>query len=394
MKIKTSPNFNKRTLCMKGEAAYSVLGKAKAIEALGKNIIHLEIGQPDFETPKSVAQEAINAIRAGKTKYVPPFGILELRSAIASEINKTRHVNISPQMVAVTPSAKLAIYLAMSAVLEPGDEVIYPNPGFPAYENIINFLGCIGRPVPLKENNNFSFDLNIFSRAINSKTKLVILNSPNNPTGGTISKKEMKAIAGLLEKSNSWVLSDEIYSKMIYDNEECASIYSEKNMIERTILIDGFSKTYAMSGWRIGYMALPEKFMPAMENLLVNSFACTAEFTQYAGIIALTKAEKEVKKMMQEFEKRRNFIVNGLNQIPGISCKKPQGAFYVFPNIKAIGRSSEELADYFLNKAGVALLPGTAFGQYGEGYLRISYANSLENIKEALKRIKEAIEKL
>ena len=394
MKQEKRFNFSHRVEKLKGEAAYEILSKVQELEKKGKKIIHLEIGQPDFETPKIISKAAIKAIEEGKTKYTYPLGILKLRSVIAQYIGKRNNVKISSRMVGVTPSAKMAIYLAMTAILEPGDEVIYPDPGFPIYGNLTEFLGCIHRPIPLIEEKGFNFDLETFKGLLNKKTKLIILNSPNNPTGSVIPRKTIIAISEMVKKYNIWVLSDEIYSEMIYGREKYESIYSVKGMQERTILIDGFSKTYAMTGWRLGYLIFPEQFSSMINNLSVNSFACVADFTQYAGIVALEKGHKYVNHMTREFEKRKNFIVRELNKIPGISCVEPKGAFYVFPNIMALKMSSQKLVDYFLEKAGVALLPGTAFGKYGEGYLRISYANSIGNIDEAIKRMKEAVLKL
>ncbi|MBN2198083.1 pyridoxal phosphate-dependent aminotransferase [Candidatus Wolfebacteria bacterium] len=394
MVLKKLPDFIEQAKKIKGEAAYEVLARVQELEREGKKIIHLEIGQPDFITPKVICDEAIKAIKKGKTKYTSPLGVFELRSAIADYLNKKRGLKVSPRMIGVTPSAKTAIYLAMIAILKPGDEVIYPDPGFPAYGNLVEFLGCRAKPVPLIEENNFNFDLKIFSNLFSSKTKLVILNSPNNPTGSVIPRKNLEFIANLIKKHNCWVLSDEIYSELFYDIKNYPSIFSLKNMPERTLLIDGFSKTYSMTGWRLGYLIFPEKFESIIDNLFVNSFACVADFIQYAGIVALKKANKDVKKMTEEFKKRRDFIVKGLNEIKGISCLKPPGAFYVFPNIKSFGLSSQKLADYLLDKAGVALLPGTAFGKYGEGYLRISYANSIGNIAKALRKIEKALKNI
>ncbi|OHA09049.1 MAG: aspartate aminotransferase [Candidatus Sungbacteria bacterium RIFCSPLOWO2_01_FULL_60_25] len=377
---------------MKGEAAYAMLAQAQELERMGKNIVHLEIGEPDFSTPEHISASGANAIRDGKTKYTATLGIPELRSAIASYVNQTRGVRVSPEMVAVTPSAKTAIYLAMTAILEPGDEVIYPNPGFPVYENVIEFLGCVAKPVPLLEKNDFSFDLDAFKNLLTKKTKLVILNSPSNPTGGVIPLEDLKTIARLVKKTNAWIMSDEIYSRISYGHPRPASLYRLPGMQERTIFVDGFSKTYAMTGWRLGYFVMPERSMGAIENLLVNSIACTATFVQIAGVKALNGPQNTVRTMVKEFEKRRDFVIRELNTIPGFSCQIPRGAFYAFPNIKKTGMSSEKLARHILYKAGVALLPGTAFGKYGEGYLRISYANSMENLKEALTRIKKSLE--
>ncbi len=388
------PGLSRSTAVMKGEAAYAVLAKAQELERKGKHIIHLEIGEPDFQTPEHIRESGIKAIEQGKTKYTPTLGIKELRQAIAEYITETRGVSVRPGEVVVTPSAKTAIYLAMTAILEKGDEVIFPNPGFPVYENMVDFLGCTPKPVPILEENHFSFDLYAFKKAITKKTKLIILNSPSNPTGGVLPKEDLAMIAKLIKKTNAWVISDEIYSRIIYDNLPFHSFYSLPGVKERTILIDGFSKTYAMTGWRLGYFIMPERFMPHIENLLVNSIACTTTFVQWAGIEALNGSQKEVSSMVKEFEKRRNFIVKGLNEIPGITCQVPKGAFYVFPNIKSFGITSKKMADYILEKAGVAVLPGIAFGSYGEGYLRFSYANSIENIGKALKSIKQAVLKL
>lgn len=363
-----------------------MLAKTKKMEKEGNKVIHLEIGQPDFATPTHITKAGIDALENGRTRYAPTLGTTDLRRAIAEYVSRTRIIKVSPEMVAVTPSAKTSIYLAMTAILEPGDEVIYPDPSFPTYRNLIEFLGCVPKPVPLLENKNFSFDLNIFQKLISPRTKLVILNSPSNPTGGIIPKEDLKIISELVEKNDCWVISDEIYTRLVYDGIACPSIYSFPGMKDRTMLLDGFSKTYSMTGWRLGYIILPEKYMGAMENLMVNSFACTATFTQDAGVQAFIGPQDAVTTMVQEFEKRRNFIVDAINKIPGVKCQKPQGAFYVFPNIKAQGMTSREVADMVLRKANVALLPGTAFGDYGEGYLRISYASSLETLQEGIEK--------
>ncbi len=388
------PQFTKLVTELKGEAAYTVLAQATALEKQGKKIIHLEIGQPDFKTPDHITQAAIDALHRGETRYSAPLGLMELRKAVADDVNKEHKANATFDEVAIMPSAKMGLYLSMVATLEPGDEVIYPDPGFPAYENVTRLLGCVPKPLPLLEKNNFSFDINTFKKLIGPKTKLIILNSPSNPTGGVIPKKDLEVIAELAIKYNAWVLTDEIYTKIAYDRIKVPSIYTLPRMKERTLLVNGFSKTYAMAGWRLGYVVLPKRLVPIMDSLMVNSFACTATFIQRAGVEALTQAQDEVHAMVAEFEKRRNIIVERLNKIPGFSCVKPEGAFYAFPNITKTGKTSAELATYLLEEAGVAILPGTAFGQYGEGYLRISYANSLENINAALDKIEVAMRKL
>lgn len=376
-----------------GEAAFSILARANELERQGKSIIHFEIGQPDFDTPPSVVHSAIRALKAGKTRYTPSLGMPELRQAIATRITKTRGVSTSMDSVAVTPSAKTAIFLAMASVVDPGDEVIYPDPGFPAYENIATFLGAIPKPMPLLECNNFSLDVSALERLITRKTKLIILNSPSNPTGSIIVRKDLLALARCVKKhKNLFILTDEIYSDILYDHIAYSSIYGMSGMRERTFLVSGFSKSYSMTGWRLGYVIAPKAFMEPLDRLAVNFFASTAHFTQYAGLTALTKTDRDVRRMVAAFEKRRNVLVDGLNKIPGITCPVPEGAFYVFPNITKTDMSSGKLAEELLEKAGVALLAGTAFGLYGEGYLRLSYANSLPNIRKGISRIKKYIE--
>lgn len=373
-----------------GEAAYTILAKANELERKGKSIIHFEIGQPDFDTPPSVVNAAIRALKAGKTRYTPSLGIPELRRTIATSITKTRKVPTSMDSVAVTPSAKTALFLAMTAVVDPGDEVIYPDPGFPAYENIVTFLGAVPKPVPLLERNNFSLDISNLKRLVTKKTRLIIINSPSNPTGSLITRKDLLALARFVKgRKDLFILTDEIYSDILYDDIAYPSIYGMSGMRERTFLVSGFSKSYSMTGWRLGYIVAPKAFMEPLDRLAVNFFASTAHFTQYAGITALTETRRDVRHMVAEFEKRRNVLVEGLNAIPGITCHTPEGAFYVFPNITKTGMSSERLAKELLEKASVALLAGTAFGSHGEGYLRLSYANSLPNIRKGISRIKK-----
>jgi len=376
------------------EGAFAVLTKARALEAQGKKIIHFEIGQPDFPTPKSIVKAAKKALDKGMTRYTQPLGLPEFRKAVAGYLSKTRGIEFFENQIAATPSPKTAIFLTFAALVQSGDEVIYPDPGFPTYEVLSGFFGGIKRPVQLSERKNFSFDMEDFKAKFSPKTRLVVLNSPSNPTGGIMPEGDVREIAGLVLKNpNCFVLSDEIYSQILYDGNIHHSIAEFSGMMDRTFLVDGFSKTYSMTGWRLGHLAFPKKFEERMDWLITNTYSCAAHFSQLAGIEALTGPQDEVEKMVAEFAKRRDVIVEGLNSIPGITCRKPLGAFYVFPNVKSFGRTSRELADYILEKAGVALLDGTAFGKFGEGYLRLSYANSLENIFEGLNRITHALKK-
>ena len=378
---------------LKAEGAYEMLARAQALESQGREIIHLEIGQPDFDTVPSAALAGIRAIATGLTRYNPPLGIPTLRAAVATEISRTRGVEVGPENVVIVPGGKPGIFFPMLALVEPGDEVIYPDPGFPTYESVTHFLGAVPRPVPLLEENDFSFDMAAFEQSLSDRTRLIILNSPSNPTGSIIPRQDLERIAEAARAHDAWVLSDEIYSRLVYDGEH-ESIISLPGMLERTVLLDGFSKTYAMTGWRLGYGVMPAEVAEAMGPLLTHSVGCTATFTQYAGLAALTGPQDAVDRMIAQFRLRRDAIVEGLNAISGITCQKPQGAFYAFPNVKSFGKTSAEMAAYLLDQAGVAVLPGTAFGRYGEGYLRLSYANSLENIERALVRIGDALERL
>jgi len=375
------------------ETAFEVLAKARALEAQGREIVHLEIGEPDFDTPSNIVEAAIRALRSGQTHYTPSAGIPELRQAIAEETSETRGIEVKPEQVVVTPGAKPIMFFAILALCEEGDEVIYPNPGFPIYESMINFVGATPVPIPLREELDFRFDVNELRDKVTPRTKMIILNSPHNPTGGVLTKEDVEAIAEICLKNDILVLSDEIYRRILYEGEHY-SIASVPGMQERTIILDGFSKTYAMTGWRLGYGVMPEELARQVARLMTNSNSCTAAFTQWAGVEALKGPQDEVNRMVAEFKRRRDIIVEGLNNIPGIRCLKPQGAFYVFPNITGVGMSSRAFADYLLEEAGVAVLSGTAFGQYGEGYLRLSYANSAENIRKALDRIGEAVARL
>jgi len=370
------------------EGAYAVLAKAQELERQGKSIIHLEIGQPDFNTPTHIVDAAVNALRMGKTKYTPSLGILTLRQRIASSLVQTHGKEVDYRQVAVTPSGKTAIFAAMAAVVNSGDEVIYPDPGFPTYRTLIDFFGAKPVPIPLVETNHFSFDMAIFRRRISRKTKLVILNSPSNPTGGVIPRKDLEEIADRIAATRAWVMSDEMYRKILYVNEPYSSIYSLPNMKSRTIIVDGFSKTYAMTGWRLGYLVAPEHIIAKIDYLLTHSVGCTASFTQEAGVAAIESSQKQVALMVSEFRKRRDFVVKTINSIPGVTCQNPDGAFYVFPNVSSFYKSSKEIASYLLHYSGVALLDGTAFGKYGEGHLRLSYAADMKTLAEGLDRIR------
>ena len=385
--------YANRTNHLKVEGAYAVLAKAQALEADGRDILHFEIGQPDFDTFPNIGMAGMRAIANGKTNYTPPAGTPTFRRAIAMDASARRGVDIAPEQVVVSPGGKPNIFFPTMALVNPCDEVIYPNPGFPTYEAMIGVAGGVAVPVPLVEENDFSFDLDVFDELINKKTKMIIINSPNNPTGGIIPKADLEHIASAAKKYNAWVLSDEIYARIVYDGmDDAPSIYALPDMAERTIIMDGFSKTYAMTGWRLGYGIMPKELARRVGLLLTHSLGSTAEFTQYAGIEALTGDQDQVDAVVAEYEKRRNVIVDGLNSLPGVSCQKPQGAFYVFPNITGLGKSSNEVANWILEEAGVALLPGTAFGAHGEGYLRLSYANSVENIEIAIERIRSILD--
>jgi aspartate/methionine/tyrosine aminotransferase len=370
------------------ESAFEVLMRARALEAQGKHIIHLEIGQPDFPTPQHVKDAAKRALDEGWTGYGPTPGFPDFREAIAEYISRTRGIRVGGGNVVVVPGGKPIMFFTMMAVLEPGDEVIYPNPGFPIYESMINFLGATPVPMPLVESRGFSFDLDTFERKLSSRTKMVVLNSPANPTGGMIPREDLAKMAALLRERDVLVLSDEIYSRICYGSEP-SSITQFDGMLDKTVILDGFSKTYSMTGWRLGYGVMPLWLVDAVDKLMVNSNSCTASFTQRAGLAALQGPQDAVDTMVAEFRRRRDAIVKGLNEIPGFRCSVPDGAFYAFPNVSGTGLPSRELADMLLTEAGVACLSGTAFGSYGDGYLRFSYAASLENIEEALSRIRK-----
>jgi len=385
--------FARRMETLGTETAFEVLAKAKALEKQGKDVVHLEIGEPDFDTPKNIKEAAVKALNAGYTHYGPSAGIPELRKAIAQYISKTRKIKADSDEVVVTPGAKPIMFFAILAWVNPGEEVLYPNPGFPIYESVVNFVGAKPVPIPLKEENDFRLDPEYVKEKITKKTKMIILNSPENPTGGVLTEEDLKVIADCIaNRDDVIVLSDEVYSRIIYEGEH-ESIGSLPEMKEKTIILDGFSKTYAMTGWRLGYGVMRKDLAQKVAQLMTNSNSCTCTFTQMAGIEALKGPQNEVERMVAEFKKRREVIVSGLNKIEGITCRKPRGAFYVFPNITGTGMDCRKLGDYLLNEAGVAVLSGTSFGKYGEGYLRISFANSIENIKKALDRVSKVLKK-
>jgi len=374
-----------------GEAAFEVLAKAQELERQGKNILHFEIGEPDMETPENIARAGIQAIRDKKTHYVPSIGLLELRKAVQDEVEKTRGYRPDLEQIIITPGLKPGIFFSMLATVNPGDEVIYQDPGYPTYGSVSSFLGAKGVLVPLLEENEFRMNPDDIKERITKKTKLIIVNSPQNPTGSMMTRSEMDSIAELAEDHDIFVVSDEIYSKMTYDTDHYTPT-SRDEAKERTILLDGFSKYYAMTGWRLGYMVTPIKMAEKLQDFLVSAVSCTAAFTQWAGVEALTGDQSFIPKMMARFKEKRDRVIEGLNTIPGFSCQAPKGAFYAFPNIKETGMTSQECADHLLYNAGVAVLPGTAFGPYGEGYLRFSYATTLKNIDAAIKRIKKSFD--
>lgn len=375
------------------ETAFEVLAKAKSLEAQGKEVIHLEIGEPDFDTPRNIIDAAVKALNEGKTHYGPAAGVPELREVLAEDMGKRRNIKIHPNHVVVTPGAKPIMFFSILALIDEGDEVMYPNPGFPIYESVIDFVGAKSIPYPMREEREFSFNLDEFMSLITDKTRMIILNTPQNPTGGILTEEDLNAVAKVAQEKDIYILSDEVYLNIIYEGTH-HSIASIPGMQERTIILDGFSKTYAMTGWRLGYGAMTEDLAEKVVQLQINSNSCTATFSQYAGIEAVTKPQDEVYKMVAEFKKRRDVIVDGLNVIDGISCLRPHGAFYVFPNIKQLRIDGKKFADLLLEKFGVAALSGTAFGEYGEGYLRFSYANSIENIQRALDKIDQAVKSL
>jgi aspartate aminotransferase len=365
------------------ETAFSVLARAKQLEREGREIIHLEIGEPDFATPAHICEAGAAAIHAGHTHYCPSAGLPELREAAAEYLARTRSLTIRPENLLVANGAKPILFFTVLATCNPGDEVVYPDPGFPIYESAINWVGATPVPLPLHEERDFVFDPGELEARLSPRTKLVILNSPQNPTGGVAGRDELRAAAGLIARTDAWVLSDEVYSEMLYEG-EFASIATEPGMLERTILLDGFSKTFAMTGWRCGYAAVPEPLVDPLVRFFVNSTSCVPPFVQLAGIAALQGPWDDIVAMMVEFHARRALVVEGLNALPGVSCRTPRGAFYAFPNVAGTGFGADELARRLLDEAGVAVLSGSAFGRVGRDNLRLSYANSQENLARAL----------
>jgi len=373
------------------ETAFEVLARAKALEASGRRVIHLEIGEPDFETPAHIVEAGMKALRDGHTHYCPAAGLPVLREACAEHLSRHRGLAIDPGRVLVAPGAKPFLFFGVLATCDPGDEVIYPNPGFPIYESVIRWAGATPVPLPIVEERGFAFSADDLAERLSPRTKLVILNSPANPTGGIVDRELNVEIARVLAGHDCWIVSDEVYAEMLYDAEH-ATVASHEGLLERTILLDGFSKTFAMTGWRLGYAALPAPLVEPITRLMINSVSCTAPAVQLAGVAALTGPRDEVDLMLAEFRRRRDAVVAGLNELPGVSCVVPRGAFYAFPNVSGTGLAAKELADRLLDEAGVAVLAGTAFGEYGEGYLRLSYANSLENIEQALASMRSLLE--
>ena len=383
--------YAKRVEHLGPTAAFEVLSRANELARQGKSIIHLEIGEPDFDTPFNITDSAVRALKGGHTKYTDGQGLLDLREVIAEHVGRTRDIEVTPSQVVICPGGSPTIFFIILALIEKGDEVIYPNPGFFTYEPVTILAGGTPVPVHLWEDREFSIDVDEIKSKISQKTRLIILNSPNNPTGGIISSDELKELADLLRDKDIWVLSDEVYSEMVYDD-EFYSISSLPGMKKRTIIVDSFSKTYAMTGWRIGYGVMDDKLSYKVASLMIQCNSCVPPFIQIAGIEALRGPQDEIKEKLEIFRRRRDLMVEGMSQIPGLNCLLPKGAFYVFPSHRDIKISSKDLSIKLLNETGIACLPGTAFGKFGEGYLRFTYSNSEENIKEALKRIKDFFE--
>ena len=379
--------YARRVANLSPEGAYAVLARAQALEAEGRQIIHLEIGQPDFETYPHIKKVGMQAIRDGYTRYNPPAGVPQLREVIADKAGAQRGIQIDPRQVVIGPGAKPGLFFPSLALIEPGDEVLFPDPGFPTYPAMIEISGGIPVPVPLREENNFSFDLQALDELLTAKTRLIILNSPANPTGGVIPRSDLEHIAQAAIERQIWVISDEIYARLVYDGKSVPSIFTLPGMAEHTVIVDGFSKTYSMTGWRLGYAIMPFSLAERVELLLTHSVGCTATFTQMAGIEALTSSQEMVSSKMTEFQQRRDQMVSGLNAIPGVHCQVPQGAFYAFPNVSAFNIPVRQLASRLLEEAAVAVLPGTDFGENGEGYLRLCYAAAPEDISLAIERI-------
>ncbi|MCX6778120.1 MAG: pyridoxal phosphate-dependent aminotransferase [Candidatus Micrarchaeota archaeon] len=382
-----------RMSLMGTETAFEVLAMAKGLEAQGKKIMHFEIGEPDFDTPQNIKDAACKALKDNQTHYTPACGIADLRQAIAEHISKDRRVEVKPEEVVVLPGAKPAIYGAITTLVNPGEEVIIPNPSFPIYESVVNFVGAKPVLLPLDEEKDFRFDISDLEKMVTKKTKMICINSPHNPCGSILTKKDIQGICEIVKRHNLWLVSDEVYSKLIY-NDEHASPLSEPGMKERTIMIDGFSKTYAMTGWRLGYAIAPKELVDMMTRIGINIWSCPVSFVQKAAIEALRGPQDFVEKSRKEYIRRMEYIHGALNGIDGVSCRKPRGAFYAFPNVKSFGMPAKDVMTHLLNDAGVACLHGSAFGKYGEGYLRFSYATSLENLQKGMPLVKESLEKL
>lgn len=372
------------------ETAFEVLARAKKLEAEGRDIVHLQIGEPDFDTPPNIIEAGVEALRNGFTHYGPSPGMPDVRARIAEEIAQTRDIEVSAENVVVTPGGKPIIFFTMLSLVDRGDEVLYPNPGFPIYESMINYVGGVPVPMQLHESREFSIDVDEVAAQITPRTKLMIVNSPNNPCGSIIPKGDLEQLAKLAVEHDITVMSDEIYIRFLYEGQH-ESITQFPGMVERTIILDGFSKTYAMTGWRVGYGVMPVPLAEHMGKLMANSVSCTAAATQMAVMEAMNGSQEDAQSIVAEFQKRREVIVNGLNAIPGITCQMPKGAFYVFPNIAGTGMTSREFADRLLDEAGVAALAGEDFGKYGDGFVRFSFANSTENIEKALARIRDFV---
>jgi aspartate/methionine/tyrosine aminotransferase len=369
------------------ESAFEVLARARELEKQGKSIIHLEIGEPDFGTPAHIVEEAVRALHNGATHYGPSAGLPETREAIARYVSETRGVDVGPDWVVVTPGAKPIMFFAIFALVDPGDEVIYPNPGFPIYESVIRFVGAKPVPIILREENGFRVDVSELASKVTERTKLIIVNSPQNPTGGILTREDLAVVADIALERGIYVLADEIYSEIIYDGDFVSILHANPSVLDHVILLDGMSKTFAMTGWRLGWGVMPPQIAAAVSRLQTNCNSCTASFSQMVIGPALHGPRDEVRAMCAEFRARRDLVVSGLNAIPGITCKNPAGAFYVFPNVSSLGMKSKEVEKELLEQAGVAALAGTSFGAGGEGYLRLSYANSQENLREGLRRI-------
>ena len=387
--MKLSPRMSR----LGTESAFEVLDRARELEALGRKVIHLEIGEPDFETPAHITEAAERALRDGHTGYVAAAGISEMREAVAAYFSRTGRLDVGADRVIVTPGAKPIMFFTILALCGQGDEVIFPDPGFPMYESLTTFAGATPVPVKLREENGFRLDPAELAEAVTDRTRLVILNSPHNPCGSTQTREDVEAIAAALQGRDCFVLSDEVYWAISYEGEH-TSIAQMDGMADRTILLDGCSKSFAMTGWRLGFAAFPQPLVEPVTRLLINSVSCTANFVQHAAVAALTGPWEPVEMMIRAFRERREVIVDGLNRIPGVSCVEPTGAFYAFPNVSSFGRSSMEIAKHVLEEAGVACLWGTAFGPGGEGHLRLSYANSVENIRDALEALEPALASL